>query len=63
MDALQYAYNMCFHHTFDPILDSRVSSGSKEWYDRKEKAMEARQVQDMEERTLQSGDIFDLLQP
>ena len=62
-DALQYAYNLCFHHTFDPMLDTRVPSGSTEWYDRLEMAMEKRQTKDMEERTTQTGDIFDLLQP
>jgi hypothetical protein len=62
-DAMQYGYNLCFHHTFDPILDTRVPSGSQEWYNRKEKAMEDRQVHDMEERLLQTGDILDLLQP
>jgi hypothetical protein len=62
-DALQYAYNLCFHHTFDPMLDDRVATGTHEWYDRKEKAMEDRQVSDMRERVNQTGDILDLLEP
>jgi hypothetical protein len=63
MDALQYAYNLCFHHTYDPILDDRHPTGSKQWYSKLEKAMEARQVRDLEDRTLETGNILDLLPP
>jgi len=60
-DALQYGYNLCFHHTYDPMIDNRVATGSPEWYERKEDAMEKFQIEQMQEQMKDTGDIFDLL--
>ena len=60
-DALQYAYNLCFHHTYDRRIDDRVAFGSQEYWSRKELAMEKRQMKDVADREQQSGTIFDLL--
>lgn len=62
-DAFQYGYNLCFHHTFDPKEDLRVKAGSKDWYQRKEEAMERAQIKQVNERSKDQGDIFDLISP
>jgi hypothetical protein len=47
-DAFQYAYNLCFHHSYDPLIDTYAEPHSTEWYDRKERAMEERQIRQVE---------------
>lgn len=48
-DALQYGYNLCQHHSYEPVYDDRVETGSTEWYQRLEKEMEAAQLDTLEE--------------
>jgi hypothetical protein len=43
-DALQYAYNLCYHHSHGFQYDTSVKYGSDEYWKREEAAMEAAQV-------------------
>lgn len=61
-DALQYGYNLCFHHTYDPAVDTSVKKFSDDWYKREEDRMERRQIKKVQDEMSQTGDIFDLLQ-
>ena len=61
-DGLQYAYNLCFHHTYDPALDDRVKIDTPEYYERLEKQLEEAQVQRVKDRQADEGSIFSLLQ-
>ena len=44
-DALQYAYNLCWHHKHDWQVDRSVKFGSAEYYEREEDLMEKQQQQ------------------
>jgi hypothetical protein len=46
-DALQYAYNLCFHHTHDFQYDNSVKFGSPEYWQREDDEMEKGQVENV----------------
>jgi hypothetical protein len=48
-DALQYAYNLCFHHAHDFSYDMSVKVGSKEYWTRQENEMEEQQTRESNE--------------
>jgi len=48
-DALQYAYNLCFHHAHDFQLNTWVAPGSAEYYQREEELMLKQQESEVDE--------------
>jgi hypothetical protein len=48
-DALQYAYNLCWHHAHDFEYDLSVQPGSEAWYAREERLMEEQQLREMDQ--------------
>jgi hypothetical protein len=48
-DALQYAYNMCFHHAHGFERDDSVKHGSPEYWSREEDAMEEQERREVAE--------------
>ena len=61
-DALQYAYNLTFHHSHDFKIDDRVEPGTPEYYSRKEARMEELAIKQAAEKEQDAADIFSLLQ-
>lgn len=47
-DALQYAYNLCWHHAHDFEYDTSVAYGSRAYFEREEDKMEEQQLRDIE---------------
>jgi hypothetical protein len=60
-DALQYAYDLCFHHHYDPAHGHKPVVGTSDWYKRKEDSMERAQIKAVQEKNDPIGSILDLL--
>lgn len=62
LDAWQYAYNMTFHHTFDPAYETNVKVNSPEYFNQQEDRMEKAAIRRVHEEQEAQDDILSLLQ-
>jgi hypothetical protein len=62
LDALQYGYNLTFHHTFDPEYDTSVKAGSTEYFERAEDKMEKAAIRRLADSDKAEEDIITILQ-